>query len=55
VARVFTLPQGKNLPLTEKSDIVLVFEETDDGLVERMKLHLPADDLAADDKRHLFY
>jgi hypothetical protein len=38
---VFVLPPGKNVPLTEKSDIVLMFEETDEDLVERMKAHMP--------------
>lgn len=38
---VFSMPTGQNLPLTEKSDIVFIFEETDEELIERMKAHLP--------------
>jgi hypothetical protein len=40
---VFVLPQGQNLPLTDKSDIVVIFEETDEALVQRMKAHMPSE------------
>ena len=34
---VFVLPSGQNVALNEKSDIVLIIEETDEDLVRRMK------------------
>jgi hypothetical protein len=34
---VLVLPSGRNTPLTEKSDIIVFFEETDEDLVNRMQ------------------
>ena len=33
---VVTLPPGQNIPLTEESDIVLIYEDTEEALIERM-------------------
>jgi hypothetical protein len=48
---VFVLPPGKNVPLTEESDIVILFEETDDDLVERMKAGIARGAAPAEPKR----
>ena len=37
---VFTLPAGQVLPLSDNSDIILIYEDTDEKLVERMKAHI---------------
>ncbi len=33
---VVTLPRGQNIPLTNDSDIVLMYEDTEEALIERM-------------------
>jgi hypothetical protein len=39
---VFTLPPGQTFPLSENSDVVVIYEDTDEKLVERMKNNMPA-------------
>ena len=39
---VFTLPPGEALSLSDDSDIILIYEDTDEKLVERMKANMPA-------------
>jgi hypothetical protein len=34
---VYVLPAGPKVPLTEESDIIVIFEETDEELVKRME------------------
>jgi hypothetical protein len=33
---IVTLPGGQNLPLTDESDIVLIYEDSEEALIERM-------------------
>jgi hypothetical protein len=38
---VLVLPQGPNLPLVKDSQVILMFEETDEELIKRMSYNLP--------------
>ena len=35
-AEIVTLPGGHNIPLTDDSDIVLMYEDSEEALIERM-------------------